>query len=177
MTFFKHPTIKYDHLLGLPFIFGTNDCYEIARRVYADNTPIQLPAYARPNDFWLGVEDLYLNNFMKEGFTQIDVPLTDLQPLDAFLIAIPDTRQKTPRIITNHCAVYVGDGKVIHHYLNRNSECVNYKGWVREFTTHVIRHKDVPRLEQLSESFDIMNAIPKHKRHKLMEAMRERDSD
>ena len=169
--FFKHPEIKYEHLMGAPFIFGTNDCYELGRKVFAENTPIQLPPYARPNDFWLGVEDLYLNNFQREGFVQIDVPLNELQPLDVFLIAMPDNRQTSSRTITNHCAIYVGGNKVIHHYLNRASECVTYKGWVRQFTTHVIRHRDVPRLQPKSEDFDVMQMIPRHKRVKLMEAL------
>lgn len=172
MTFFKHDKIKYDHLLGVPFEFGTNDCYEAGRRLFRDNTPIELPDYARPNDFWLGVEELYLDNFQKEGFRTVqDFSLDKLQPLDVFLVALPDPRRVNNKIITNHCAVYVGGGMVFHHRLGRLSECVQYKGVLREYTTHVIRHKDVPKLEEKRENLDIMSKLLPHKRALLEKAL------
>lgn len=165
MTFFKHDRIEYKHLLGVPFEFGTNDCYEAGRKIFRDNTPIELPDYARPNDFWLGVEELYLDNFQREGFKNIsDISLDKLQPLDVFLIALPDPRRVNNKIITNHCAIYVGDSLVFHHRLGRLSECVAYKGMLREYTTHIIRHKDVPRFEPKRDNLDIMQKLLPHKR-------------
>ncbi len=168
--FWKHDPIIYQHLLNHPFDHGKRDCYTIPVKLFADNTPITLTDYARPNDWWLGNANLYIDNFRKEGFKLIDEPLDKIRILDCFLIAIPDNRDPS-HIVTNHCAVYVGEGKVVHHRLGDVSRCVPYRGWLREYTTHTVRHQDVPELKVKSRTEDLMDYILPHKRALLQQAL------
>lgn len=167
--------LRYKHLIGKQFEMGINDCYSILVKLYKDNLNIELTNYARPNDWWLDDEmNLYLDNYRAEGFKLVDdVELKDLKPFDVFLIALPDPRRKG-KTITNHCAIYLGDGKVLHHRLGKLSEVCNYSGYVRNLTTHVIRHKDVPDLTESAETpLDLMDFILPHKRKLLEEAMKD----
>lgn len=170
--FFTHDELKYKHLIGKPFILGTNDCYSIARDIFHENTPLRLPNYARPTDFWLVNISLYMDNFKKEGFKVIDVAPEDLQPLDVFLIALPDQRQDNSQTITGHCAVYVGEGRIVHHLMGRLSEEMVYRGSMRQWTTCVIRHPDVPKLIPKRTDLNLMERMLPHKR-KIMEEMYE----
>lgn len=174
----KSGQLEYKHLINLPFFMGKTDCYSILRNMYKDNLGIELTNYARPNDWWLKDEvNLYLDNYKSEGFYDIDHnSVNDPKPFDVFLIAIPDPR-RTNKVITNHCAVYLGEGLVIHHRMGHFSNVVQYRGALKNMTTHWIRHKDVPDFTPKQEtSIDLMSLILPHKRERLMEALNERNS-
>ena len=122
----------------------------MVRDFYKDNFDIELYNYVRPDDWWINGLNLYEDNFAREGFRTIDVPFRDIRIGDCFLIAIPDPRTRiTP---TNHIAIYVGDGKVIHHLLGRLSCEVPYKGMLRNYTTCIIRHRHAGELNIPKES-------------------------
>lgn len=167
--------LRYKHLLGKPFSMGKTDCYTMLCRMYEDNLNIELTNYARPDGWWLeeGV-DLYLDNYKSEGFSLVvDAELADLRPFDVLLIAIPDPRN-TKKTKVNHCAIYLGEGMVIHHRLGTLSSVVPYRGWVRNFTTHVIRHKDVVDMTPKTVTeIDIMDRLLPHKRELLLGALNE----
>lgn len=166
--------LRYDHLLGRPFVLGKTDCYEILRRCFKDNLNIELRPYARPTDFWLEKEmNLYVNNFKNEGFEVVEeTPNNDYKLFDVFLIALPDYRQPK-ETLTNHCAIYVGNGEVIHHRFGKLSRKVKYQGMLKNFTTHIIRHKDVPDFlkDDKPKKVDLMEHILPHKRQRLMEVL------
>lgn len=171
--------IKYDHLLGKEFVHGKDDCYELLRRFYKDNFNISLTDYARPNDWWVNEEyefDLYKENYANEGFTALDdVPVRDLRIGDVLLIALPDGR-RVSKVLTNHCAVYVGDGYIIHHRLGKLSEKILYRSTYKNFTTHVLRHKDVPDLGRKHEKeLNLMDYILPHKRDRYLGVMNDRN--
>lgn len=165
--------LKYNHLLGKQFKLGTTDCYNIARCMFKDNLNINLTNYARPKLFWRYDDmNIYVDNFRNEGFELIDdVTLQDLRPFDCFLIAIPDPRS-IKKTMTNHCAVYLTNGWVIHHRYGQLSKLEQYRGALRNFTTHTIRHKDVPDMrDKKQNAVDLMSLIPAHKRAELQEAL------
>lgn len=174
MTKLIHGEIKVDHLLGLEFIHGVQDCYTMLQNVFKDNLGIELSNYARPDNWWIqeGM-DLYRENFKNEGFITVNFNdnLSDLQPFDVALIAIPDPRKPGVMVI-NHCAIYLGEGKVIHHRLGMRSERKNYSGALRNLTCMVIRHKDVPNFNnQEINKVDISDFILPHKRALMMGAI------
>jgi len=43
--------------------------------------------------------------------------------------------------ISNHCAIYIGDNKILHHLVSRLSCREMYGQHYRQFTTHVLRHE------------------------------------
>lgn len=167
--------LRYKHLIGRQFQMGKHDCYDMLRQMFIDNLNIELTNYARPTDWWLedGV-DLYVDNYKSEGFFYIDnVQLADLRPFDVMLIAVPDSRD-VKKTKTCHCAVYLGEGKIIHHRMGKMSEVMEYRGWVRHLTTHVIRHKDVPDLRsKYEQKLDVMSLMLPHKRELMMGALNE----
>lgn len=165
--------VRYKHLLNLPFEHGKQDCYTMAQRMFRDNPPnVILSDYARPDDWWIkeGM-DLYDENFSHEGFFDItDLSLKELQPMDTFMIAIPDSRY-LKKTRTNHCAIYLGDNLVIHHPFGRRSLAEPYKHSLRTFTVRVIRHKDAPRFEKPTSKIDIMDYLLPSKRKLLEDAL------
>jgi hypothetical protein len=65
--------LKYEHLKGLTFKYGSQDCYEIGRMFYRDNFGLELTPYARPEEWWKHGLNLYLDNYQKEGFELVEV--------------------------------------------------------------------------------------------------------
>lgn len=166
--------LHIDHLQGIPFEHGVNDCYTLGQRVFKDNFGLILPDYARPDSWWIEEGfDLYRDNFRNEGFdiAEMDSSFRGIRMFDVPLIAIPDPR-KPSVMIPNHCAIYIGDDTVIHHRLGCLSEKRRFSGTLRNLTCMVIRHKDVPDLTNRAESkVDIMQHILPHKRQMMMEAL------
>ena len=110
------------HLEGLDFDHGVVDCYSILRTIYKQYANIDLRNYARPNDWWINGKSLYTDNFTKEGFYILDDP-KEYNFLDVFLIALPDSRiQSNEPIPPNHCAIYIGDGNIIHHRYGKGTK-------------------------------------------------------
>lgn len=161
--------MRYKHLTGRTFKMGQHDCYEMLRDMYKDNLNIEMTAYARPTDWWLGDDlNFYERHYKDEGFYLLDDPdLQDLRPFDVFLIAIPDPR-RMEKVVTNHCAIYLGDGLAIHHRMGSISNVVPYRGVLRNYTTHIIRHKDVPDFRNSNvQTLDVMDYLLPHKRAML----------
>lgn len=156
--------MKYDHLVGKPFIHGRQDCYEIVRRFYWDNFGIHLSNYARPDDWWEAGEDLYKKFFRREGFDMIEEPPRNWKVGDAFLISI-----RSPRI--NHAAIFIGDDKILHHFYGRRSEVTTYKGMWRERTCCMVRHRDMPDNTVEPEVHDAIDLLPEDKRKVLRDAL------
>ena len=168
----KYQNFRYDHLLGRPFVQGKTDCFSIWRDIYRETARIEMFNYARPNDCWLYGMNPYEENYKQEGFVALaDIDLKDLEILDVFLIAIPDARNPT-KVITNHCAVYVGQGMVIHHPYQRRSVKVPYRGALKNFTVKVLRHPDAPKIELPTKKVDMMDHILPQKRSMIQDAIK-----
>ena len=168
--------LEYDFLVGLQFIHGEQDCYEILRRIFKHNLNIELTPYARPDDWWISGMDLYKENFHKEGFSIVEIlpDMSNLRVLDVPLMALPDARSPA-RTVTNHCGVYLGDGKIIHHRPGKLSQIIPYRGLYKNCTTCIIRHRDVPDLQpKVFQTVDVMDYILPHKRELIMRALDER---
>ena len=156
-------TIRYDHLLGIPFVHGSDDCFGLARRFYQDNWGIKLTNYARPDEWWDKGMDLYMQYFIKEGFYAIDVNPREYLPGDGFLMNVISDK-------ANHCAMYLGDGKILHHRYGRLSEVEAYDQGLCRRTLAVLRHKQVVIAPSELRTFDLMEALPPQMRQALSEA-------
>lgn len=75
-----------------------------------------------------------MDRLNEEGFFQIkDEPKRG----DIILMNI---KSKVP----NHAGVYLGDGQMLHHMMNRLSCTVPYGGMWSERTCMIVRHRDMP---------------------------------
>jgi proteasome lid subunit RPN8/RPN11 len=110
-------------LTGRTFAWGVSDCYTLAADWFQG-----VPDFVREPDFWK-TRDLFRGGLERAGFREVhDGP----RPGDALLFAI---RSGVP----NHCAVYMGDGRILHHLPGRLS-CQELMGrWVRDVVAVVRR--------------------------------------
>lgn len=132
--------IEFEHLVGVPYLPGVADCYEIGRDFFRDNFGIELTAYARPHDWKSDNDDLIRKLYEREGFEMIvDWKFDDLRPADVLAVAIG---QSNP----NHFVIYVGDNQILHHLYGRFSSVDPYRDFYRNSTCFLLRHPDVPDL-------------------------------
>ena len=93
-------------VLGHPFAWGVQDCYTLARDMFP-----AMPDFVRAPGFW-SAADLFRQGLGSASFGQVeDGP----SPYDALLMSIRG--QGVP----NHCAVYLGSGRIAHHLPGRLS--------------------------------------------------------
>jgi len=130
-------------LVGRPFHFGSLDCYGLVRDFYARELGVILEDFPRTDKFWERGEELYLSNFERAGFRQVnDGPKYG----DVILMQYRSN-------ITNHGAVFLGNEKLkerpdliavpdamLHHVSNRLSERVIYGGFWQKITRAIVRH-------------------------------------
>ena len=98
--------------VGREFVHGVVDCYTLVRDWYAREYGIQLRDYQRRDQWWDHGENLYVENFSREGFHKI--PVEQVQPGDLILMNLVSP-------VPNHAAIYLGDCRVLHHVQGRLS--------------------------------------------------------
>jgi len=123
-------------MVGREFSFGILDCYSIIKDHYKLELDIELPEPIRTDKFWERGENLYVDNFKDAGFKRIDFDsVSDLKVNDVILVNLSSS-------IPNHGAVYLGDGKILHHIQGRFSSIDMYGGYWLKNTWGILRYKD-----------------------------------
>jgi proteasome lid subunit RPN8/RPN11 len=118
-------------LIGREFFHGSLDCYGLLRDIFFEKLDIDLPDFWRGDEWWNRGENLFVDNFEKAGFSRVN----DLQPFDVILMQL-----RAP--VPNHCAVYEGDGFIIHHVMNRLSTRDILGGfWQKVSSSYYLRHE------------------------------------
>lgn len=122
-------------LIGREFWFGVLDCYSIIKDWYKRERSVELPEFARRDDFWKprgNLVDLY-SQYAQAGFAEV----TDgsLQIGDVLLMQIRAT-------FANHAGVYIGDGQMLHHLYGQLSQREVYlRSYYQEVTRRVVRYQ------------------------------------
>ena len=122
-------------LVGREWSHGVLDCYALVRDWFKDQRGVDLPDFKRTDNWWERGQNLYVENFEKVGFREIDI--ADIQVGDCFIM-----RVMSP--VPNHAAVYIGDGMILHHLHGRLSTRDVYNDYWRKCTTHVVRYENDP---------------------------------
>jgi cell wall-associated NlpC family hydrolase len=145
--------LKYERLVGRPFIWGTADCLSLFRDFYKDNFGIEIRNYARPTDWSSDQIDLMRLCYEREGFDMItDWRLKDLRPGDVLCMAIGERN-------ANHFAIFLGDGMIVHHLYGKMSTHEEFRGFYRNHVCFILRHPDVPDLRPVYPDVDIASLI------------------
>lgn len=129
-------SVKYDHLVGLQFNFGVQDCYTLLQQFYKDNYDLTFPNYARPSEFWKFDFDLYRERYLRHGFYPLDCHPSEYQVGDVFLMAVQSK-------IGNHVGILVDEGKMLHHLWGKLSSADPYRDIWRNTTVGVFRNTAV----------------------------------
>ena len=118
--------------VGREFVHGVVDCYTLVRDWYAREYSIELRDYDRRDQWWDHGQNLYLDNFSKEGFRKI--PVEEIQRGDLILMNLVSP-------VPNHAAIYMGDMQVLHHVQGRLSSRDVYGGYYGKSTACALRHE------------------------------------
>jgi cell wall-associated NlpC family hydrolase len=125
-------------LEGRSFSHGILDCYTLIQDYYQRILGLSLPRFERPDDWWEPKPDrpalnLYRDHFAEAGFVQING-----QPRlhDGLLMQVRAN-------VENHAAVYLGEGKMLHHLYGRPSTKDVWGGYWQRHTTAVLRHRSL----------------------------------
>jgi len=118
--------------VGREFVFGVVDCYSLVRDWYGKEFGLRLNDYERRDLFWERGENLYVDNFHREGFRKI--PFDELQYGDALLMQLG---AKLP----NHTAIYIDDQQILHHIQGRLSSRDVLGSYYVKNTAMVLRHE------------------------------------
>lgn len=128
------PTGEAPPLVGRPFVHGVWDCYSCVRDWYQEVKCIELSDFARQDGWWEGEQELYLDNFANAGFEELhESSGNELQIGDVILMQIQSLR-------VNHAAVYIGEGKILHHLYGRLSRPDVYGGYWQRNTRMLVRY-------------------------------------
>lgn len=132
---------NFSNLVGLPYIAGRQDCYGLMRRYYDQVWDIQLPNFARPNQFWNDPSlDLY-SLYSDYGFE----PVFDARWEIGDTLLMPLRTQ-----IATHAAMIVEDNKVLHHLPGKLSTIEPLRPRWGNLATTVIRHPEVTKAQKQS---------------------------
>lgn len=133
------PTGYQAPLIGRVFTHGRLDCYTLIRDYYQRELGIALPEFARRDHWWTDGQNLYRDNFEAAGF--VTIAPDQLRRHDVILIQL-GTEATNPKHVPNHGAVYVGDGVILHHPMNRLSGRDVFGGlWLKQAMLY-LRHRE-----------------------------------
>lgn len=118
--------------VGREFVFGMVDCYTLCQDWYKKEMGLQLGDYQRRDKFWERGENLYVDNFYREGFRKIS--FDELQYGDALLMQLGSS-------LPNHAAIYIDDQQILHHVQGRLSSRDVLGGYYMKNTAMVLRHE------------------------------------
>lgn len=134
-------TLPIAPIISRPFVHGVFDCYSGCRDIFRLGReelakqgvgwpfpPIELPQVARDDAWWSSGADLYLDHMATFGFREI--AFSDVQPGDAFLIALGDGAQN-PKKRLNHAGVLLENDLLFHHLPGRLSRRETAGIWFR----------------------------------------------
>lgn len=145
---------QYQHLLGLPYIAGKQDCYGLAMNYYKNTYGIQLADAARPDEWWNHPELSLIDDFInQDGWEQLGTNTRILKPADGLVFSLISGR-------ANHVGVYVGNGNFIHHVWQRfSSEEALMDKWQSRLLM-IIRHPEVVKQSGVIQTVDLFGLLP-----------------
>lgn len=119
-------------LEGRQFAHGTLDCYSLVQDWYAEKLGVQLPDFHRQDDWWNKGERLYTKEvFFEHGFREVGVDAMEVGDVLIMQVMAP---------VENHAAIYVGNGKILHHMFGQTSRIVPFGGFLKSTTRYVMRY-------------------------------------
>jgi hypothetical protein len=175
--------LRYNHLLGKPYVSGKQDCGTILKSFFFDNCGFEFTDYARPDDWWKHGMNLFYEIAKLEGFRPQDIPIDKMQVGDVMLMSYAGSR------FPNHNGIYVGEGKIIQHFHGKLSNCERIRSHHRDALLAIMRRPDIiikPLPEKELQLVDVLSPYWKQRLAKrletgndkeLIEALKEKHPD
>lgn len=124
---------NFNEYIGKTFKIGESDCYTLMRDFYKNELGISLNNYHRDTNWQSYLDKLFDSNFEKEGFIEV----SDLRQYDCILT------KSRKNINSNHIAIYLGGGLILHQPPNSYSRIEEYTDKHKKITNKIIRHYEV----------------------------------
>ena len=122
-------------LEGREFIHNIQDCFTLVQDWFYKTHNIELPNLAR-NPYWFETSNLLVENYEKWGF--IEVSFEDLKEGDVLMFTV---RSNVP----NHLGIYLGNGQMLSHWVNRLSGIQTIGQW-QKYITKIVRYSENPNV-------------------------------
>lgn len=134
----SYVNFPYKHL-GQDPVTGI-DCFNLCKLVFKNELDIEIP-YST-HDFCKIVDEDWYNKTHSQWFLEATkngdwVEINDLEPFDIILMSIGSTN------VVNHCALYVGNNKILQTMENRPSGIYNYHRYYQQYTVKKVRWKSL----------------------------------
>lgn len=117
-------------LLGRPFEFNKQDCYNLFRDCYMLAGSDHLPEFEYPENWYVIGMNLYADRLPEYGFEKVNEPELG----DVILFQIGSE-------LPNHAGIYIGRQLFIHHLTDRLSKRDIYGGYWQKYTHSIWRYK------------------------------------
>lgn len=118
------PGVPLAPLLEREFVHGIQDCYALVRDWYVFEHGDVLPDFARADHWWEQGGNVLVDQISAAGFVRCDDPE---EVGDCYVMQV-----NSP--VPNHCAVYVGEGLLLHQLCNRLSR----RDTVHRWRSHIL---------------------------------------
>lgn len=119
-------------LLRREFRHGVTDCYSLIKDWFFLEKGVELEEVPRDWKWWDSGKNLYIDGLSRNNFKMLSENIP-FEVGDCLLGSIMG------RGIVNHAAVYIGDGMILHHLVNRLSCRVPLNVW-KKYLTLRVRH-------------------------------------
>lgn len=134
-----YPKNEINKYIGISFEIGVNDCFSLIRNYFYHELGISIQDYYRDSTWIKNSPELFFNNFEKEGFIGVSNKYQEniLQKYDCIFLTYPKVSN-----FPHHVMLYLGNGTVLHHEMNRLSCVEIYEEMDKKNTSLILRHKD-----------------------------------
>lgn len=122
-------------LVGRAFCYGLSDCLSLLRDYYRLELGLTLPDFDRGEaDWWRRGENRFAENIEAAGFAPV---IGAWRAHDVVLMQVLGSN------VPNHCAIWIGDGRILHQVENRLSGYAVFGGAWEKATARVCRHRSL----------------------------------
>lgn len=129
-TYFWGDDLEPQDLIGRQFIHGLYDCYATVRD-YWRLKGFDIPDFPRDNLWWEKNPSMLEELYKEAGFDYIDE--SELKEGDSVVMKVLSN-------VTNHSAIVLNDGLILHHLYGRYSRREPLNRW-KKFVTGYLRYK------------------------------------
>jgi hypothetical protein len=124
-------TVNYENRI---YLYGLLDCYTLIRDYFRNNYNIWIPANIdRSFGWWHNGRNLYVDMYEQYGFKETS---SSIKKDDVLIFRFDNG-------MPSHSAIYLGQGKMLHHMLGRFSCVENFDGTYKMGLVGVLRHGDL----------------------------------
>jgi len=147
MSNFKTSTLE-----SKPFNLGVQDCFTAVSGFYKLNFDIDMPNFARPNDWEPSEDNLIDKLYPAAGFEKLDVDDNwPPRPADILVCTVGGS-------VPNHLVIFLGGNEIFHHKVNMMSGRETMRPAWRRYTSYILRHPEVPDLSQKKPTLELSEA-------------------